>query len=185
MQLLNERNLTEAKSRVALGALRAVESYGSFANTEPFAGITIKDLQINGNQPRTVRWCERWRTKSFTQSEEDQIPQINSANFAHPDELNAAMDETMKIFTGLGNTSDLRTDNMPASAWQQINGQLINGIRRMKIDGKRLAVPNPHEEKENDSAAPSNFFLVRVLYNDQPDFLEVLAEKNGNFNNHK
>ncbi len=132
-----------------------------------------------------MRWCERWRTKSFTASDEDQIGQINSANFAHPEELNNPLDEVMKIFTGLGNTDDHKTDNMPAAAWQQINGQLISGIRQMKIDGNRLAVDNADDEKTKDSAAPSNFFLARILYNDQPDFLEVLAETNGNFNNHK
>lgn len=185
LKLLNEKNLSDAKSRVALGALRASDSSVSLADTEPFAGITIKDLQINKYPARTVRWCERWRTKSFTASDEDQIEQINSVNFEHPEELNNAIDETMKVFTGLGNTDDLKTDNMPAATWQQMNGQLISGIRQMKIDGKRLAVDNPDNEKVKDSAAPSNFYLARILYNDQPDFLEVLAEINGNFNNRK
>jgi hypothetical protein len=184
LELLNETNLSDAKSRVALGALSASESVPP-KGKEPFAGMTIEGLQINGNKPRTVRWCERWRTQSFTASKEEQIGQINSSTFAHPEELNNPLDDVMKVFTGLGNTNDLKTDNMPAATWQQINGQLISGIKQMKIDGESLAVDNPANEKEKDNAAPSNFFLARILYNDQPDFLEVLAKTNGNFNNHK
>jgi hypothetical protein len=177
--LLNERNLSEAKNSVALGALAAVESDSVPANTEPYAGINITNLQINNAEAKTVRWSERWSFAKFAELFGN-MRQVNSARFDHPEELNRPIDENLAVFTGLGNTSRIGEDNMPADQWQQINGELISCITQMTVESGKLVVSGG--DNERTSSAPFNFFLSRVLYpaNATRDFLDMLAEANGN-----
>ncbi|MCY7377380.1 MAG: hypothetical protein LH472_15580 [Pyrinomonadaceae bacterium] len=182
--LLNERNLSEAKNSVALGALEAVESDAAPTNTEPYAGINIENLEINNAAPHTIRWNERWSFSAFT-GIFGNMRQINSAKFAHPEELNRPIDENPAVFTGLGNTSQLGQDNLPADQWQQMNGELIGCVTQMSVEGGKLVVASGDGEKT--SSAPFNYFLSRVLYpaNAHRDFLDVLAAANGNLYNDK
>ncbi len=177
--LLNERNLSEAKNSVALGALDALETDSVPTNTEPYAGININNLQINNAETKTVRWSERWSFVKFAELFGN-MRQINNARFEHPEELNRPIDANLAVFTGLGNTSRIGEDNMPADQWQQMNGELIGCITQMTVEGGKLVVAGSDNEKT--SSAPFNFFLSRVLYpvNANRDFLDTLAEANGN-----
>lgn len=177
--LLNERNLSEAKNSVALGALQAVESDAAPTNTEPYTGINVNNLQINNAGPQTIRWSERWSFPAFT-GLFGNMRQINSSRFAHPEELNRPLDANLAVFTGLGNTSRIGEDNLPADQWQQMNGELIACITQMTVEGGKLVVAGSDGEKT--SSTPFNYFLSRVLYpaNAHRDFLDVLADANGN-----
>jgi len=177
--LLNERNLSEAKNSVALGALDALETDAVPTNTEPYAGININNLQINNAETKTVRWSERWSFLKFAELFGN-MRQINSARFEHPEELNRPIDANLAVFTGLGNTSRIGEDNMPADQWQQMNGELIGCITQMTVEGGKLVVAG--SDNERTSSAPFNFFLSRVLYpvNANRDFLDTLADTNGN-----
>ncbi len=184
VELLNETNLSRAKNSVALGALQAIEEIYTLENTEPFAGFTVADFQIDGGDPRTIRWCERWSFDSF-QDIFGRMRQINSIAFHQPDNLNLPIDKNLAIFTGLGNASHIGEDNLPASTWQKINGGLGDGIRRTEVNGNKLVVPNPMKASEFHSAAPLNYFLSEILYpaDDHNDFLTDLAKANGNLYN--
>jgi hypothetical protein len=180
--LLNERNLSEAKNSVALGALNAVETDSAPTNTEPYAGVNIKNLQVNDAEPKNLRWSERWSFLRFAELFGN-MRQINRASFEHPEELNRPIDANLAVFTGLGNTSLIGEDNLPADQWQQMNGELIACVTQMTVEGGKLVVAGNDGERTN--SAPFNFFLSRVLYpaDANRDFLDVLAEKNGNLYN--
>jgi hypothetical protein len=180
--LLNERNLSEAKNSVALGALEAVETDSLPSNTEPYAGINIENLRINNAPPQTIRWSERWSFLKFAELFGN-MRQINSANFEHPEELNRPIDANLAVFTGLGNTSHIGEDNLPVDQWQQMNGELIGCVTQMTVEGGKLVVAG--SDSERTSSTPFNFFLSRVLYpsNATRDFLDVLADANGNLYN--
>lgn len=177
--LLNEHNLSEAKNSVALGALQAVESDAAPTNTEPYAGITVNDLQINNAPPQTIQWYERWSFDAF-RGFFGEIGQINSSSFAHPEELNRPIDANLAVFTGLGNMNKIGEDNLPDDQWQQMNGELIACVTQMSVEGGKLVVAGSDGEKT--SSTPFNYFLSRVLYpaNAHRDFLDVLADANGN-----
>jgi hypothetical protein len=180
LNLLNEKNLSEAKNSVALGALKAVETAESTDDKEPFAGININQLKINDAEPQDIKWFERWSNQAF-QTRFGRLPSLNSISFEHPENLGSPIDDNLATFIGLGNSNDGRTDNLPATTWQQMNGQLINGIKSMKIDGGKLIVP-VDDENEKPPASPFNYFLSSILYpaDGQLDFLDTLAEVNGN-----
>lgn len=137
LALLNERNLSEARNSVALGALHAVKSDAAPENTEPFAGVNIENLEINDAAPHTIRWKEGWSFPAFT-GLFGNMRQINRASFAHPDELNHPIDKNLAVFTGLSNTSLIGKDNLPADQWQQMNGELIGSIIGMTVEGGKL-----------------------------------------------
>ncbi len=181
LNLLNERNLSEAKNSVALGALQAVETEPIFDDTEPYSGIDIKNLKLNMAEPQNIRWFEKWSHPAF-QTRFGRLPNLNHISFEHPENLGSPIDLNLSAFIGLGNTNDGKTDNMPAATWQQMNGNLISGIRNMSIEGGQLVVADTHNNEEKHSAAPFNYFLSSILYpsDGQRDFLDVLAEENGN-----
>ncbi len=185
VELLNELNLSEAKNSVALGSLQAVETDSAPSNTEPYAGINIENLEINNAGPQTIRWNERWSFPALTKLFGN-MRQVNSARFKHPEELNRPIDANLAVFTGLGNTSSIGKDNMPADKWQQMNGELIGCVTKMTVEGGKLVVVDG--DGERISSAPFNYFLSRVLYpaNANRDFLDSLADANGNlFTNKK
>jgi hypothetical protein len=175
--LLNEKNLSDAKTSVALGAAEAIPSEGATERTEPYAGVTIPALRVNESEPETVRWSDRWSYAAFN-GKFGTMRQIDRANFEHPEQLNRPMDRNLAVFTGLGNISRLGVDNLPANEWQQVNSELISSVRQTRVEGGRLVVTDASGERH--SSSPINFFISQVLYpsNNHRDFLDVLAEVN-------
>lgn len=178
LHLLNENKLSEAKNRVALGALKATETGGYHSDTEPFSGINLEGLRINVAEAKPVSWAEKWSLSSFN-SKFGRLPEINAVEVQHPENLGIAIDPVLAAFIGMGNTNDGKSDNMPATTWQQMNGGILDGIRKMKIEGGRIVVNEPHNS-ERLSAAPLNYFLSNVLYpvDAHNDCLDVLAKEN-------
>lgn len=169
IELLNEDDLSRAKTSVAVGALKAdPEAAGRRKNTMPYAGVTIRELKINDFNPATIRWCDRWGFDQF-KSRFGFMDQVSSAEFEGPEDSRRPLDPVLAAFSCLGNAVRNDQDNMPEATWTNINAEV--GRRISLIRGDRLGPP------------PANHFLSEVLYpeNAQRDFLDVLAERNGNY----
>lgn len=168
VKLLNETNLSKAKTDVALGALKADRSKINGERTAPYSGITMRNLQINTFAPGDVRWCERWGFDEFTRRF-GAMDEVKSVEFERPASLSKPFDAVLSVFTSLGNTSRNDVDNMPGEAWHDINGKLCESIVQ--------------DKKNKLRRSPLNQFISAVLYPDdeQRDFLDTLAEENGNY----
>jgi hypothetical protein len=166
LELLNENDLSKAKTDVALGALNANPNRQNNHSTTPYAGITIKNLKLNDFEPVSVRWCERWGFEEFI-GRYGFMDRVAEAGFEAPENQEQPIDRVLSVFTCVGNERDNKKDNMPAAAWTNINGKL----------GERINdLPNKPIEQ-----APINYFVSNVLYpQDSPrDVLDTLAKENG------
>jgi hypothetical protein len=168
LELLNESDLSKAKTDVALGALNANPNRQTNQSTTPFAGITVTNLSINDFDSATVRWCERWGFDEFKEKF-GFMDRVAEAGFETPENQEQPIDRVLSVFTCVGNTRTNQEDNMPAAAWANMNGKLSDSINEMQ--GERV------------EQSPINFFVSNVLYpQDSPrDVLDTLAEKNGQF----
>ncbi len=168
LELLNESNLSKAKTDVALGALNANPNrQNGSQSTTPYAGVTVTNLQINDFNAQTIRWCDRW---DFDELKEKFgfMDSVTEAHFDSPEDQEKPLDTILSVFTCVGNTRTNQEDNMPPATWLNINGKLTESISEMQ--GDRI------------EHAPINYFVSDVLYPDTPrDVLDVLAEKNGQF----
>lgn len=170
--LLNEDNLSKAKTNVALGALNAdrVRGVGDRSTTMPYTGITLEDLQLSGANPQTIRWCERWGSASFKEKFPG-VEQVEDGSFVVPEDLERPFNAVLSAFTSIGNVRNQDQDNMPATAWTNINGRLTEFVSSLRGNVERLEV------------SPINHFLSEVLYSKKAanDYLDTLAEVNGNY----
>ena len=170
--LLNEDNLSKAKTNVALGALNAdrVRGVGDRSTTMPYTGITLEDLQLSGANPQTIRWCERWGSASFKEKFPG-VEQVEDGSFAVPEDLERPFSAVLSAYTSIGNVRNQDQDNMPATAWTNINGRLTEFVSTLRGNVERLEV------------SPINHFLSEVLYSKKAanDYLDTLAEVNGNY----
>jgi hypothetical protein len=173
VDLLNEESLSKAKTSVALGALFEGSKNAAVADTAPYAGITFRDFQINGSDPKTVRWCDRWSYDSFRDIF-GKFTDIKSRSFSMPDELKDPLDQTLSVFTAVGNTSNFGKDNSPDGMWMKLNSQVVKSVTdKLQTEGERL------------NLVPLNYFLSEVLYPPDAgsDLLDKLADSNLNGNN--
>src|SRR5262249_8622500 len=104
LMLLNEENLSKAKTNVALGALNAdrVHGPGERGTTMPYTGLTLVDLQLSGANPSTIRWCERWGSTSFKEKFPG-VEMVEDGNFAVPNDLEKPFSSVLSAFTCIGN----------------------------------------------------------------------------------
>jgi hypothetical protein len=172
LTLLNEDNLSKAKTNVALGALNAdrVRGVGDRSTTMPYTGVTLEDLQLSGANPQTIRWCERWGSASFKEKFPG-VEQVEDGSFTVPEDLERPFSPVLSAFTSIGNVRNQDQDNMPATAWTNINGRLAEFVSTLRGNVERLEV------------SPINHFLSEVLYSKKAanDYLDTLAEVNGNY----
>lgn len=169
--LLNEENLSKAKTNVAVGALNAdrIRSTGDRSSTMPYTGVTLEGLQLSGANPETIRWCERWGVASFKKKFPG-VEQVEDGSFVVPDDLEKPFTSVLSAFTSIGNVRS-QGDNMPKEAWTNINGRVEQFISSLRGNVERL------------ETSPINHFLSEVLYSKKAshDFLDALAEVNGNY----
>ena len=170
--LLNEDNLSKAKTNVALGALNADSSRrnGDRSTTMPYTGVTLEELSLSRANPRTIRWCERWGIASFKEKFPG-VEQVEDGSFTVPEDLERPFDAVLQAFTSIGNVRHHDQDNMPAEAWTNINGRLAEFVSSLRGNVERLEF------------SPINHFLSEVLYSKKAsrDYLDTLAEVNGNY----
>ncbi len=174
VDLLNEEDLSKAKTAVALGALLQPES-GSFNTKEsahPYTGITIRDMHlVEGLSAATLCWHDRWGFSELRRKFNNEIDEIRSVDFEQPQELDRPYDPVLSIFTSLGNVGRTSQDNLPGETWSDVNSELCEYLSSLR--GTDLG------------RAPINHFLSAILYPDDAhrDFLNILAETNGNYKN--
>jgi hypothetical protein len=169
VELMNEDNLSNAKTSVAIGALTALSTaQGTNGSTMPYTGITVTDLSINGLAPITVRWRDRWGFQELKK----QIgfgDEISETCFQEPESLSKPSDAVLSIFTSLGNSRRSGEDNMPVDSWRKINSEVGNSIKGLR--------------GESAGRSPINYFISKCLYpeDEQRDFLDDLAKENGHY----
>ncbi|MFN0141501.1 MAG: hypothetical protein ACKVQW_15625 [Pyrinomonadaceae bacterium] len=170
VDLLNQDSLSSAKTSVALGALFDGSKNTAVADTSAYAGMTIKDMEINGSAPKTIRWCDRWSYDAFRDIF-GRFTDIKSRSFAQPDELKEPIDDTLGIFTAVGNTSSFGKDHSPEGFWMKLNSQIVKSLTdKLQTEGERL------------NLVPINYFLSEILYptDSVSNMLDKLAESNLN-----
>jgi hypothetical protein len=168
VDLLNESSLSHAKTSVALGALFDGSKNTSVSDTAPFTGITIPDLEINGSDPKTLRWCDRWSYDAF-RDKFGRFEDIKTRKFAQPDELKDPIDNTLSVFTAVGNSSNFGKDNSPDGLWMKLNSLIVKSVTdKLQTEGARL------------NLVPVNYFLSEILYpsGSVNNILDKLAETN-------
>jgi hypothetical protein len=170
--LLNEENLSKAKTNVALGALNASRGRTSRDRTStlPYAGFTLEGMELSGSKPATIRWCERWGAQSFKEKFPG-VEQAEDGTFATPENLEVPLSDVLSVFTAVGNVRAGDGDNMPGEAWTNMNGRVEDFVASLSGRVERLEV------------SPINHFLSEVLYSRRAakDFLDTLAQVNGNY----
>lgn len=174
VELLNEVNLSKAKTDVAVGAInasedrRAARGGGGKDGTTPYSGLSVNGLSLNDREARVVRWCDRWGFEEFKEKY-GFMDAIQTVRFEQPRDLRQPFDPVLSVFTRLGNVSRTDLDKMPGETWRDINAEICEEISL--LEGNRL------------ERSPINHFISRVLYpeDQQRDFLDTLAEENGSY----
>lgn len=172
LTLLNEENLSKAKTNVAVGALNADRVRGAADRTAtmPYTGLTLQDLQLSGANPETIRWCDRWGIASFKKKFPG-VEMVEDGSFAVPEDLEKPLSSILSAFTTIGNVRSQDQDNMPTEAWTNMNGRVEEFISLLRGNIERLEV------------SPINHFLSEVLYSKKAsrDYLDTLADVNGSY----
>ena len=173
IQLLNEQDLSAAKTAVAMGALMYTETDISASkpmdgSKKPYTGITIRNLRINDLNPIELRWCDRWDFEELKVKLSGQVgtDQITSVAFDYPKEIQGPIDPVLSIFTRLSNIGRFDKDKMNSEDWHEINSRLYQG--------------KAYLESNKPKYAPVSYFLSRLLYpdDDTHHYLDLLAERN-------
>ena len=170
VDLLNESNLSKAKTDVSVGALTNIAQrqaqYNEGEGTSPYSGITLRAIRINGSEPVSLNWCERWGANVLREKIGLQTPRlsIESLDVGAPESYEVAMDPHLAVFTCLGSSNG--NDPMPPEEWQKMNGLLCDGSAY--VTGNKLA------------RSPINYFVSRILYPEDMEhiFLNRLAAIN-------
>jgi hypothetical protein len=174
VNLLNESDLSKAKTNVALGALNADPQARGTGKTAPYGGITLRDFRMHDRKPignkksPDLNWWDRW---SFEEMKErfGFMDAVKDVSFRTPEDQEKPLDETLAIFSCVGNIRGYEQDNMPPEIWNSINTAIMKNLREISAD--RM------------DQTPINYFLSTVLYEEKPtrDFLDALAEANDHF----
>jgi hypothetical protein len=173
VNLLNETDLSKAKTNVALGALNANSQGRDTGKTSPYGGITLRDFSVHNRKPLgkkspDIHWWERW---GFEEMKEQFgfMDAVKDVTFRGPENQEQPLDETLAIFSCVGNVRGYEEDIMPPEIWNSINTAIMRNLRELSAD------------RMNQS--PINYFLSKVLYEEKAtrDFLDALAEANDHF----
>lgn len=169
LDLLNERNLSKAKTDVTVGALTDVgrgQGAGGNDRSKPYAGVTLRNVLINGREQVTIRWCDRWSFDEIKKKSGIRERSVESLQIAPPESYTAPLDHSLAVFTVLGASGNY--DPMPPEKWERMNSILCSG--ETYLDGNRLI------------NSPINQFVSKVLYPEDAKhlFLEALAMINKN-----
>jgi hypothetical protein len=168
VNLMNERALREAKTFVAIGALRAAatpaEDREDRGSTAPYIGMTLSNVVVNDAALGELRWCSRWAKRDF--ASRANADEINTFRFdASP--AGTPIAPVLTLFSKLGNTSNRAADQLSAENWGFVNG----AIREAYVQNRDL------------ERSPINFFVSDVLYPDDDEhvILDELARINRSF----
>ncbi len=161
VNLLNERDLSKAKTEVPVGALKVTKESAK-DRPKPYTGVSLPGISVNQLAPSPLRWCERWSEVTLKKRADGN--DLISFDISTQANLEAPIGPSLTVFTILGDTKS--EDPLPPKQWLRINGILCKGDSYLK-DGKL----NP---------SPINQFVSHVLYpeDDQHVFLDEMARIN-------
>lgn len=154
VNLMNERELRQAKTSVALGALKAAAAPmdAREGSTAPYLGMTLTNVSVNDTPIADLRWCHRWDEKDL--AERVKGGQIISFHFdAH--DAGEPLSSTLPLFTKIANLSNRTIDQMSPENWMLVNGSL----RDTYISSLQLA------------RTPINYFVSEILYPEDSEHL--------------
>jgi hypothetical protein len=152
--LLNEGDISRAKTNVPIGALSVATSQNLGRRTAPFTGVNLAQVVLgDGAQeygPQSVNWFDRWSEadlkRRFGMETDVDIRQVN----IRLPGSNAPLDTLLTLFTSRGNN-----DLIPEKRWPTINGYLTGG-------------------RHYPAMTPASVFVTGVLYAD-PDLKLVTS----------
>jgi hypothetical protein len=173
LHLLNEEDLSKAKTNVAKGALNAARSMkvGDRNTAMPYTGISFEQIRLRPDcSPASLRWCERWSSQVFKKLFPG-VEQASGGSFRSPDDHSDPVDQLLSVFTAIGNVSNNKLDNLPSQEWININGRIESFFSSLNGNIENLQLP------------PINHFISEILYSRRStrDVLDTLAETNGNY----
>jgi hypothetical protein len=164
IDLLNERNLSKAKTDVTVGALTSIvrqRTQGGVERATPYAGVTLRRVTINGRHQVAIRWRDRWSFDEIKRKAGLRERAIESLEIDRPDNYEIPLDHSLAVFTILAASGS--HDPMPPEQWLNMNSILCSG--ETYLDGNKL------------THSPINQFVSKVLYPEDArhNFLEALA----------
>lgn len=144
--LLNEGDISRAKTNVPIGALAVAAAQRIQRRTAPFAGLNLPEVTVGDGAathgPRPVRWFDRWSEadlkRLFEMEPDTDIRQVT----IRPPGTAQPLDALLTLFTSRGST-----DLIPRRKWATINGYLTGG-------------------RHYPALTPLALFLTGVLYAD-------------------
>jgi hypothetical protein len=153
VELLNQNELSQAKTAVATGALKS----GGLRSLvpAPFAGITLNGIKLNDKPSLKLRWSDRWGLSDFKKMmrlslAEDGWDHITNLEISQPDKPAEAIHPAVSLFTKLANLSGT-SDTATAKQLNGINGRLSTGATYL-------------EENHLGRQSPINYFVSEILY---------------------
>lgn len=168
VNLMNEHDLRDAKTSVAIGALRAAAAAGGAreerGGTSPYVGFTMQNVVVNDAALGELRWCSRWTKADFAgRANADQIRRFTF----DPSAAGVPVAPILRLFTKIANTTNRKVDQLAAENWGTVNGAIREAyVHRVELD-----------------RPPVNYFVADVLYpeDDEHVILDELARINESF----
>lgn len=166
VSLLNQDKLSEAKTAVAVGALKAAGQNIAITQSAPYSGIHINGLKASkGKATGEIRWCDRWsRALLLQKTGQDDEGNLQGLTFDAPGNLNRAVHPAVSALTFLEEQPE---ETLSERHWININSQL-NDAGRFQKAGRLIA--------------PINYFLSYLYSSEEADtVLNSLAGSANNF----
>jgi hypothetical protein len=179
VKLLNEDVLSNAKTAVAMGAVKArsegktkriSEKEDEERKATAFAGLTFSDSMVNG-KPLPIAWYDKWdveyikeRFKDTHEKELLAIDRFTTGNLANTKQ---PFDELLKVFFQLANLASYDDEVPLEEQWQSINA-LLHQDRIYHRSAKELGM------------SPISYFVGGLLYpeDSEHEYLKELARAN-------
>jgi len=157
VNLLNQAKLSDAKTAVAVGALRAAGPSTGMAQAAAYSGINLAGLTAKkGTRSGDVRWCEHWTKLILLQKtgQGEEAGSLEGLAFSAPGKLDEPHHQAASVFISLGADKN----EFPERHWININSLLSTAENFASSD---------------DLISPINYF-ISYIYGGE-DVLNELA----------
>lgn len=157
VNLLNQAKLSDAKTAVAVGALRAAGPSTGMAQAAAYSGINLAGLTAKkGTRSGDVRWCEHWTKLVLLQKtgQGEEAGSLEGLAFSAPGKLDGPHHQAASVFISLGADEN----EFPERHWININSLLSTAENFASSD---------------DLISPINYF-ISYIYGGE-DILNELA----------
>jgi hypothetical protein len=163
VNLLNQDRLSDAKTAVAVGALRAAGPSTGIAQAAAYSGVNLTQLTAKkGIRSDDVRWCDHWTRLVLLQKtgQGEESGSLEKLAFSTPGRIDGPLHQAASVFVSLG--ADEK--DLPERNWININSL--------------FSTPENFASSE-DLVSPINYFLSYIYGGE--DVLNELARLTENF----